>query len=260
MRKAVLTLSTILLFAVLGSAQTVDEIIAKNIEAKGGMAKLKAIQTLKLTGMADMGGMQAGFVRIAKRPAKIRMDISVQGMSMIQAYDGQNGWQVVPFTGKKDPEPMAADDLKLMVQQADIDGPLMDYKQKGHKVELIGKEKIEGTDAWHLKLTLKDGDVSNIYLDADSFLEIKTVGKSMRRGAEVESEVSFGDYKEESGMMLFHSMEIKTPGTPGTQKITFTKVEVNHPEDDAEFKMPAVTPAPAGDAKKPESGKAPPQQ
>lgn len=260
MRKAVLTLSAFLMLAVFGSAQTADEIIAKNIQAKGGMAKLKAMQSARFTGTADFGGVQADFVRTSKRQNKVRLDITVQGMTMIQAYDGQNGWQVVPFTGKKDPEPMAADDLKLIAQEADIDGPLVDYKQKGHKVELVGKEKMEGTDAWHLRVTMKGGDVNDLYLDADSFLEIKMKGKTTRRGVETESETTFGDYKEEAGMMMPHSMEVKAQGAPGTQKITITKVELNTTEDDAKFKMPAVTPPPAADDKKPASGTTPPKQ
>src|SRR5258708_10926769 len=187
MRKALVTLSAILMFAVFGSAQTVDEIIAKNIEAKGGMDKLKAIQSVRITGSADFGGVQADFARASKRQNKIRLDITVQGMTMVQAYDGKDGWQIVPFTGKKDPEPMSADDLKIIAQEADIDGPLVDYKQKGYKVELVGKEKLEGTDAWHLKVTMKSDDVNDLDLDAESFMEIKMKGKTMRRGADAET-------------------------------------------------------------------------
>src|SRR6267142_3966443 len=258
MRKAVLTLSAILMLAVFAPAQTVDQIIAKNIEAKGGMAKLKAIQTTRLTGSAEFSGVQADIVRVSKRQNKLRLDITVQGMTMVQAYDGQSGWQVVPFTGKKDPEPMAADDLKIIAQDADIDGPLVDYKQKGHKVELVGKEKMEGTDAWHLKVTMKGGDVNDLYLDADSFLEIKMKSKTMRRGVETETETTFGDYKEEAGMMMPHSMEIRAQGAPGTNKITITKVEMNTTEDDAKFKMPAVAPPPPTDDKQPASVTTPP--
>jgi len=260
MRKALVTLSAILMLAGFGSAQTADEIVAKNIEAKGGMAKLKAIQSVRITGNAEFGGIQADIVSIMKRPSMVRRNISVQGMTMVQAYDGRDGWQIIPFTGKKDPEPMAADDLKLIAQESDIDGPLMDYKKKGHKVELVGKEKMEGTDAWHLKITMKDGDVRQVYLDADSFLEIRMTGKTMRRGAEMETETTLGDYKEEAGMMMPHSIEVHAQGAPGAQKITITKVEVNTTEDDAEFKMPAVVPPPAAETKKPESGSTPPKK
>jgi hypothetical protein len=251
------------MIAVAGSAQTVDEVIAKNIEAKGGLAKLKAVQSIRITGSVEFNGVQADMVQVLKRPHKMRREITLQGMTMVQAYDGQNGWQIIPFTGKKDPEPMSADDLRTIDEQTDMDGTLVDYKQKGHKVELIGKEKIEGTDVYHLKVTMKNGDVRDMYLDADSFLEIKSKGKTTRRGTEMDVDATIGDYKEVEGLMLPFSMEQHFAGAPGGgQKITIQKVELNVPEDEAQFRMPAVAPAeknaavPAG---KPESGVKPPQ-
>src|SRR5579871_5895496 len=108
MRRWKFTLLAISLLSVALNAQTVDQIIAKNIQAHGGLARLKAIQSMKMTGDFEAGGMQAGFTQVYKRPMKLRLDVSIQGLTLIQAYDGQNGWQVVPFTGKKDPEAMAA--------------------------------------------------------------------------------------------------------------------------------------------------------
>ncbi len=251
MRKAILVLSAFFLLAGVVSAQTVDEIIAKNLDAKGGLAKIKAVQSMRLTGHAEFGAMQAGFVLTQKRANKMRNEISVQGMTMVQAYDGQNGWQVVPFTGKKDPEAMGADDLKDAEENADIDGPLVDSKAKGHKVELIGKEKTEGTDTYHLRVTLKNGNVRDLFIDADSFLEIKAIGKTTRRGTETIVESSLGDYKEVQGMMVPFSIEQHPQGMQGQgQKITLEKVEFNVPVDDAIFKMPAPAP-PAPEVKKP---------
>jgi outer membrane lipoprotein-sorting protein len=234
------------LFSLSMSAQTVDEIIAKNIAAHGGMTRLKAIQSMRLTGDVGAGDIQAGFTQIFKRPMKMRLDVSIQGLTLTQAYDGQNGWQVVPFTGKKDPEPMAADDLKNAQEQADFDGPLMDYKQKGNRVELVGKEKIEGAEAYHLKVTLKNGDVRNLYLNATTFLATKTVAKAIMRGTEVELESTFGDYKEVEGLMFPFSIEQHPVGGEGpSQKITLKKVEQNVPVEDSIFKMPQVAPPPA---------------
>jgi hypothetical protein len=251
MRKAILVLSAFFLLAGVMSAQTVDEVIAKNIEAKGGLAKIRAIQSIRITGNAQFGGMQAGFVLTQKRANKMRNEIVIQGMTMIQAYDGWTGWQVVPFTGKKDAEPMGADELKDAQEQADIDGPLVDYKQKGHKVELIGKEKMEGTDAYHLRITLKNGNVRDLFLDADSFLEIKAIGKTTRRGTETIVETALGDYKEVEGLMVPFSMEQHQQGGQGPgQKLTIEKVEFNVPVDDAVFKMPLPAP-PAPEVKKP---------
>lgn len=273
MRRVTFNIVCVFLFALSLSAQSVDDIIAKNIAAEGGREKLQSIKSRKITGDFEAGGMQAGFTQVQKRPNKMRQDISIQGLNLVRGYDGQTGWQIVPFTGKKDPEVMPADELKQMQEEADFDGPLTDYKQKGHTVELIGKEKIEGTDAYHLKITLKNGDVRNIYLDADSYLPIKVVAKVTMRGTETEFESTIGDYKQVEGIMVPFSIEQRAAGGQGpSQKITFTKVEFNVPLDDAIFKMPAVAPAaapsdkpgtappPASEpAKKPDSGSKPPQ-
>lgn len=258
MRKAILLVSTLFLLAGVMSAQTVDEIIAKNIEAKGGLAKIRAVQSMRMTGHAEFGAMQAGFILTQKRANKMRNEISIQGMTMIQAFDGQNGWQVVPFTGKKDAEPMGADDLKDAEENSDMDGPLVDYKAKGHKVELVGKEKTEGTDTYHLRITLKDGTVRDLFLDADSFLEIKSIGKITRRGTETVVESAMGDYKEVQGMMIPFSIEQHQQGGQGPgQKIIIEKVEFNVPVDDAVFKMPPAAP-PAPEPAKPEGATKPP--
>lgn len=268
MRKWTLTILAICLLSAAISAQTVDDIIAKNIQAQGGLAKMKAIQSIRMTGDFEAGGMQAGFTQVFKRPMKFKLEVSIQGLTLIQAYDGQVGWQVVPFTGKKDPELMTADDLKNVKEEADFDGPLVDYKQKGNTVELVGKEKMEGTDVYHLKITLKNGDIRNFYLDADSFLIIKQVVKTTIRGTELELENTLGDYKPVEGIMFPFSIEQRAVNGQGPgQKISIKKVELNVPVDDSGFKMPAAAPPPAdkpapaagGEQPKPEGGSKPPQ-
>jgi hypothetical protein len=147
---------------------------------------------------------------------------------------------LMPFSGRKDPEPMPTEALKQAEEQADFDGPLVDYQAKGHKVELVGKEKVEGSDAYKLKVTLKNGDIRYIYVDADQYLEIKVEGKTMIRGTEIDSSTSIGDYKEVGGLMLPHAMESTQAGSPQSQKMTIEKIELNVPIDDARFKMPEV--------------------
>jgi outer membrane lipoprotein-sorting protein len=248
MRKLNLVLVALSLFAFVAQAQTVDEIVAKNIAAKGGMAKLKAVQTARITGNTAIGEMQADFVLVQKRPDKVRQEISVQGLTIVQAYDGKSGWQIVPFTGKKDPEPMTGEELKAIQEQADFDSPLMDYKLKGHKVELVGKEQIDKSGTYHLKLTMKSGSVRDLYLDEHSFLEIKTEQTATQRGQQIVSESTLGDYKEVDGMMVPFSIEQRINGgqAPG-QKFTLQKVEFNVPIADSAFAMPA--PAPQSAAK-----------
>ena len=239
------TLLGIALCAVLAPAvmaQTVDEIIAKNIQAHGGMEKLKSVKTMRMTGKMMMGpGMEAPFSLSSKRPKMTRVEFTFQGMTGIQAYDGKDGWMVMPFMGKKDPEAMPEDQVKLMDDQADMDGPLVDWKEKGNKVELLGKEQVEGAEAWKIKVTKKDTTVVTMYLDAESFLEIKTEGKRKMRGTEFEGETLFGDYKEVDGIMVAHSMESGPKGSPQRQKMVFEKIEMNPPLADSLFAMPAGT-------------------
>lgn len=225
-------------------AQTVDEILAKHYDARGGLEKLKAVQTMRMTGKMVMGmGMEAPLTIEMKRPDKMRVDFSVQGMVGSQAYDGTVGWQVMPFMGKTDAEPVGADELKQLQDQADMDGALVDWKAKGHLVELVGKEPVEGAEAYKLKLTLKNGDVRHIYLDAEHFLEIRTDSKTTRMGGEVEIETSSSDYKAVEGLTFPFSMQMGAKGSPQKQTIAIEKIELNVPVDDARFAMPPPKPA-----------------
>lgn len=226
-------------------AQTADEIIAKNIQARGGLDKLKSVQTIKATATMAMGpGMEAPGLLIQKRGNLARLEFTVQGLTAVQAYDGKNAWQIMPFTGKKDPELMSADEAKEVEEMADVDGPLVDYKSKGHQVELLGKEKVEGTDAYKLKVSLKNGDVLTVYIDADSFLTIKEETKRTVRGTEQVVESAIGDYKEVDGLVIPFAIESGVKGSQEREKLTITKIELNVPADDSIFKMPAA-PAPA---------------
>lgn len=240
LRKTLLALAVTTFVAPPLAAQTLDELIAKYVEAKGGLDKLKALKSIRLTGIMTIGpGMEAPVVVELKRPNLMRVDFTVQGMTGTQAYDGGAGWTFMPFAGQKSAEPMSPEDLKVAEEQADIDGALVDYEAKGHQVELMGKEKVEGTDAHKVKVTMKNGTVRYIYLDAEYFLEIREEGERIVRGTEVDSESSIGDYKEVDGLMFPHSVESGPKGSPQKQKMTVQKIELNVPIDDARFKMPS---------------------
>jgi outer membrane lipoprotein-sorting protein len=161
------------------------------------------------------------------------------------AYDGKSGWQVMPFMGKKDPEPMSADDLKEIQEEADLDGPLFDYKDKGNQVEYLGKADVEGSPAHKLKLTLKNGDMTTIYLDADSYLEIKEEAKRNMRGQMMDMEETIGNYKQVEGLTVPFTMDQKIKGAPSGQTLTFDKIELNVKVDADRFAMPAVKKEPA---------------
>ena len=196
------------------SAQTADELVAKNLQARGGVDKIKAVNTLKMAGKAYVG-INADFAQENKRPNMIRQDFSVQGMTQTMAYDGTLGWKIDPFGGRKDPEMLGEDDLRDLVDNADIDGPLVDYQAKGNKIEYIGHDIVDGDDAYKLKVTLKNGDVMYYYLDPDTYLEIKRVKQEFIRGAVKETEELFGSYKQVAGVYYPFSVEISTKRSGG---------------------------------------------
>jgi outer membrane lipoprotein-sorting protein len=228
------------LVAVPAAAQTVDEVIAKHIDALGGLTKMQAVKSVRMSGRMTVGpGMEAPMVLEIKRPNALRVDFTIQGMVGSQAYDGSKAWQFMPFDGSTAPQEMSPEETIYVAEQADIDGPLVDYKTKGHKVELVGKENVEGSDAYKLKVTLKSGNVRTIYLDAASYLEIKEEGKRIQRGTEIETETIMSDYKAVDGLMMPHLLDTAVKNTSQRQKIVIEKIEFNAPIDDARFKMPA---------------------
>ncbi|HUJ39967.1 MAG TPA: DUF4292 domain-containing protein [Candidatus Acidoferrales bacterium] len=251
-KKVAMCLAVATVFTLPAGAQTVDEIIAKNIEARGGEAKLRAVKSIRLTGRFEVGpGMVAPMVMMQERPGMVRMEFTVQGMTGIQAYDGKEGWDIMPFQGKKDPEPMAADDVKLMEAQGDMDGPLMDYKAKGNTVEYLGKDKVEGSDAYKLRVTRKNGIVETVYIDVDSGLEVKTVTKAKVHGNETEEESTYSDFRTVDGLVFPFAIEQNTVGSQQKQKITIDKIEINPDLSSVQFQMPAAAPAQPKPAEKP---------
>ncbi len=224
-------------------APTADEIVAKTIAAQH-LDKLKSVQTRRITATLSIMpiGVEGPLVIENKRPMKVRSTVTVMGKDNVQAYDGETGWAQMPAEERPDPQPATADELKDLHQQADIDGELLDYKSKGNSVELAGKDAVQGTDCWKLKVTLKDGDVQYQYIDAATYLPVKIEMTRTINGVPVKADIAVGDYKDESGVLMPHTNEttLDMQGRIVKQKITVQKVEVNVPIDDARFKMPAA--------------------
>jgi len=238
MRKPLLTLALAALAAPL-TAQTADEIIAKYLTNVGGMDKIQAVTTLRRTGKVVLGGgFEAGVIEESKRPNKLRQEFVFQGMTGVNAYDGKTGWKIEPWQGKKDPEALSEEEMKQIVEDADFDEALVNYRQKGNKVEFAGTEQVEGTDVYKLKVTLASGDLRYYYMDTDYYVPIKIDIKRMIRGAEQEFETTLGDYKAVAGWYLPYSIETTRTGSEDTQKITFDKIEANVPVDDGRFAKP----------------------
>ena len=198
-----------------------DDIVGRYVEKVGGMSKIEAVKTLKRSGkFRGGGGFEAKVLEENKRPDLVRQEFTFQGMTGVTAWDGKTGWKIEPWQGKKDPEPLGEDELKGIV-------------------EVAGSEPVEGTDAWKLKVTLKNGDVQYYYMDTDDFVPIKLEIKRMIRGAEQETEVSLGDYKAVNGWYLPHSVEIGRKGSNQKSTVVYDRIEANVPMDDSIFAKPA---------------------
>ena len=237
LRKIVMMAAMTALVAGLVSAQTVDEIIAKNNAARGGLDRIKAVKSSRIVGKGFSQGMELPMAILWKRPNRVRMDMTIQGKVMVQAFDSANGWMIMPFMGSTDPEKMTAEDTKEISQRADFDGELVDYQKKGHKVELVGKEDVDGAPAYKLKVTLKNGDIEYVFIDAATNLELKSVSKRKSQGAEIEIETFSSDYKLVDSVLVPHAMESKVKGQTVMQ-LTFDTVKFNVPVADSAFVMP----------------------
>lgn len=228
-------------------AQTAEELVAKNLQARGGIEKIKAISTLRMTGRLQQGPIAIQFSRVAKAPNMLRDAVTIQGMTETEAYDGSTGWKISPFEGRKDPELLGEDDLRGTVEEADFYGPLIDYQRKDNRIEYLGHDTVDGDDTYRLKVTLANGDIIYYYLDPDTYLEIRTEKIQFIRGSVRESFTDLGSYKLVNGVYFPFSLESGNKQNPGeTAKISLDKIEANAAIDAREFKMPRTTGNDAG--------------
>ncbi|HWU90281.1 MAG TPA: hypothetical protein VN253_23615, partial [Kofleriaceae bacterium] len=225
------------------AAETLDQILARNLAARGGEARLRGVKSLRLTGRATFGGgdfsVEAAWGLAQKRPGMLRMEMTLQGLTQVTAYDGREGWSMSPFGGRRDPERSSADDARALAQQADLDGPLVDWRAKGHRLEYLGTEDVDGTPAYKLRVTRKDGDVQYVYIDPDSALEIRVTTVHKIRGTESISETDFGSYQQVGGIWFPFSVENGGKGGPKGFRIAVERVELDPVIDDAIFRFPA---------------------
>lgn len=238
MRHAVIVFIAVSCLSVLASAQTAEELVGKNIRAKGGLEKIKAITSVRMSGELDGDGFKAAESQESKRPNWVRKNMSLQGMTAVEAYDGSNGWQIQPFGGHKDPELMGEDGLRDLLLDADFDGPLVDYTAKGNTVEYLGHDEVDGDDALRLKVTLKNGDIIYYFLDPETNLEIREEVQQFIRGSIRETVVELGSYKPVEGVMFPFSVSRRPKNSPRAQTTTFEKIEANVVIPDSDFSLP----------------------
>jgi hypothetical protein len=240
MRRAVFVLAAVSWLSAFACAQTAEELVSKNIQAKGGMEKIKSAKTRRVTGrLRTARGRVAMFGQTNARPGLVRQTFTIQGMTAIQAYDGATGWQTQPFRGRKDPELMGEDTVRDLLLDSDFDGPLVDYVEKGNKIEYLGHDLVDGDDALRLRVTLKNGDIIYYYLDPDTYLEIRKEIRQFVRGSVRERVVDVGSYKPVNGVMYPFSISEGTRSNPGAQTTTIATIEVNVPVPDSDFALPA---------------------
>jgi outer membrane lipoprotein-sorting protein len=242
----------------MASAQTAEEIVKKALEARGGIGKIGAVQSERVTGhLSSSQGIEGAFVLELKRPHKMHTEITVEGQTVVRVYDGKSaGWMINPFTEKKDAQPMSAEDLKGIPDESDMDGPLVDYKSKGYQIELAGKEDLDGKPVYRLKLVNENGDVRFYLIDASSFLTAKWEGVRKVGDKEIPWESSFSDYREVQGLKYPFKIEQSSPGTEIKQTLTAEKIEIDPPLDESRFAKP-TSPAPVAAPSVPPSSSTP---
>jgi outer membrane lipoprotein-sorting protein len=242
------------------AAQTADEILAKVVAARGGLDKLRAIHTERVSGTISFGDVSGPFVVELKRPLKMHMQLTIQNQTMVRVYDGQSqGWANNPFAGKVNPDAMTEDELKNINEESDFDGPLLDYKSKGNQVELVGKDKFNGKDVWRMKLTTRNGEVRSYLFDADSFHLLKWEGQRKYEGKELPVESYFSDYREVGGLKFAFAIDSGSSATDISQKIRIEKIELNPELNDAEFTKPPTPSQPGAPATTPAATPAKPR-
>jgi hypothetical protein len=247
-------------------ALSTEAIVARYIAARGGLPAIHAIRTLKMTGTMRPGGFDAQlkFVETESRPGSVRIEATLQGLTLVQSYNGSKGWQIQPFQGRKDPEDVSADDAKSLAEEADFDTPLIDAAAKGATIENLGVTDIDDAPAYVLRVKLKNGDDETWYIDPDAFLPVRMVVHQKVRGSDVYNETDYGDYEKVNGVYFPFEVASGPKGSPVQQRITYDTVVANAPVDTAVFDRPAAPVAtPSGGAPttndKPGSAPTPPK-
>ena len=223
------------------SSPSVDEIVAAHLAARGGKDRIQALRSIRATGTVTASdGRVARIVREVQRPGLFRLEFSYQGTTSVFAHDGKSGWQIAPLQGQFEPKAMPPEaDPAGGADQRDIEGPLVDWKKKGHAVELVGRESIAGAVADKLKVVLRDGEVRYDYVDVASHMVVRSDVPRLVHGHRVVLESTFSDFREVSGIVFPHYIEIHAKNRPQTLKIVVERVELNPELDPASFRMPS---------------------
>jgi outer membrane lipoprotein-sorting protein len=257
------------------AGRAAEQVVEKNTAARGGLEAWRAVRSMSMTGNLEAGvardpvklanaylrkvsqtkaearraavrraqtapepQVQLPFVMELKRPRLTRLEVRFRGDTAVQVFDGKEGWKLRPFLGRREVEPYSAEELRLASQEAGLDGPLIDHAAKGNKVELVGTEKVEGRDAYKLKVTSEQGQARTLWVDAETFLEVKIDGTRRLDGKPHAVSTYFRDYRLVDGLMIPHTLETTVEGVAGSEKIVVEHVSLNTEVADARFTKP----------------------
>ncbi len=219
---SILTLGIILLSGVTGSAQTADEIINKYLQALGGQEKLKTIQTVVMEGSLSVQGFELPVKLSSVHNKGVRQDFSLNGMNGYSIITPNAGWNFNPFQGQTKPEPITADDINEGINQLDIQSPFVDYAAKGHSMELLDKEDVEGTECFKIRFTYKNGKEDFCFFDPTTFYLVRQKSKTKANGQEIELVSDLSGYTQNDQGYVFPMTIGSAMGT-----ITMKSVKVN---------------------------------
>jgi hypothetical protein len=243
-RLAGLAAAFLLLMPVAARAESASELVAKNLAARGGAQKLAAIGSIQFTGkVVDPGDFELTYTETRRRKDGAALyQESVEGLTLVQGFDGKTGWRINPFEGRKDAERMSADDTRALADDATIDGPLLSAQAQGNTVTYLGREDFEGTDAYKLRVVEASGAEYTYLLDPDTYLEIEVTEVRKLRGARQVQEMVLGDYEQVDGVYFPFSVESGPPGSTAAerQQLQIDHAQANLPVADTMFAMPAA--------------------
>lgn len=238
MKKFIISFLLSLLFTIPSFSQTVDEILAEHFKVIG-QEKLLATNTFITKGKIVQQQFEIPFTSYHKRPMKFRSEAEFQGMKISSAYDGNIGWYANPMMGSSDPQPMTEEQIEQLKTQADYDGVLYNYKEKGYTVEFIEKKDVDDIETYVIKLTKPNGDIIKYYIDAENYVLLKTENKIKMQGVDTESETIYSNYKLVNEILIPHSMETKMNGQTAMQMV-FDEVTYDVDIPDSMFVMPTA--------------------
>lgn len=226
-------LSLLALAATTTQAQSLDEIIDKHLEAIGGKARLAELKSIRMETSLSVQGMEIPVVTTRVHNVGQRVDISAMGMDGFMIITPTGGWTYLPFMGQAGAEPMPEEQVKDGADELDIQGSLLNYKDKGHTVELQGTEAVDGNPCYKVKLTTKSGKTRTLFIDDKNYYLVRSVARAVVMGQEQEVTINYSDFKKtDDGYVFAHAIG----GAFGQGDMTVTKIEVNKPVDEKLFK------------------------